>query len=53
VAIPLSMADGSQVPAFYSLSFGEDSQNELYLLTTDVYNPVGTSGKVYKIVPVE
>ncbi|MBE2223983.1 MAG: PQQ-dependent sugar dehydrogenase [Anaerolineae bacterium] len=53
VAIPLSMADGSEVPAFYSLSFGEDSQNELYLLTTDVYNPVGTSGKVYKIVPVE
>ena len=53
VAIPLSMADGRDVPAFYSLSFGEDSQNELYLLTTDVYNPVGTSGKVYKIVPAQ
>jgi len=53
VAIPLSMADGSNVPAFYSLSFGEDSENEIYLLTTDVYNPVGTSGKVYKIVPAK
>jgi glucose/arabinose dehydrogenase len=53
VAIPLSMADGSNVPAFYTLSFGEDSENELYLLTTDVYSPVGTSGKVYKIVPAE
>jgi len=53
VAIPLSMADGSDVPAFYSLSFGEDSENELFLLTTDVYNPVGTSGKVYKIVPAQ
>ncbi len=51
--VPLVMADGGSVPAFYSLSFGEDVENELYLLTTDVYNPVGTSGKVYKIVPID
>ncbi len=50
--VPLVLADGGEAPAFYSLSFGQDTENELYLLTTDVYNPVGTSGKVYKIVPI-
>lgn len=53
VPVPLSLADGGDAPAFYTLSFGEDGENELYLLTADVYNPVGTSGKIYKIVPVE
>jgi len=48
--VPLTLEGGGDAPPFYALSFGEDSENELYLLTADIYNPVGTSGKVYKIV---
>jgi glucose/arabinose dehydrogenase len=51
VTVPLTQPDGSELPGFYSLSFGEDTANELYLLTADYYQPVGSSGKVYKIVP--
>ena len=36
---------------FYTLSFGQDASGEMYVLTADYYNPVGSSGKVYKIVP--
>jgi glucose/arabinose dehydrogenase len=49
--VSLTFAGDGAIPPFYTLSFGQDSENELYLLTTDVFNPVGTSGKVYKIVP--
>jgi glucose/arabinose dehydrogenase len=31
--------------------FGQDSQGELYLLTSDRLGPVGTTGRVYRIVP--
>jgi glucose/arabinose dehydrogenase len=51
VTVPLTQADGGELPGFYSLSFGEDTARELYLLTADYYQPVGSSGKVYKIVP--
>lgn len=36
---------------FYITSLGEDSDGELYLLTNDVNGLIGSSGKVYKIVP--
>lgn len=32
-------------------SFGQDDNNELYLLTSDVTGPTGNAGKIYKIVP--
>jgi len=51
VPVPLTQPDGSALPAFYTLSFSQDAGRELYLLTADYYNPVGSSGKVYKIVP--
>ncbi len=51
VPVPLTQPDGSALPAFYTLSFGQDAGGELYVLTADYYNPVGSSGKVYKLVP--
>ncbi len=51
VVVPLTRPDGSPLPGFYSLSFGEDADRELYLLTSDSFQPIGSSGKVYKIVP--
>lgn len=36
--------------ATYILSFGEDEQGELYLLSTDVPSSTNPSGKVYRIV---
>ena len=35
----------------YILSFGQDSDNELYVLSSDTEGPSGTSGRVYRIVP--
>lgn len=37
----------------YLLSFGQDSAGELYVLSSDMAGPSGSSGKVYKIVPPE
>ena len=34
----------------YILSFGQDSDNELYVLSSDTEGPSGTSGRVYRIV---
>lgn len=34
-------------------SFGQDSKNELYVLTTGMLGPSGNTGKVYKIIPGE
>ncbi len=31
-------------------SFGQDSKNELYILTSDILGPNGKTGKVFKIV---
>lgn len=35
----------------YLLAFGQDADNELYLLTTMNTEPAGTTGAVFKIVP--
>ncbi|WP_019177083.1 PQQ-dependent sugar dehydrogenase [Methanomassiliicoccus luminyensis] len=35
----------------YVLAFGQDIDNELYVLTSDTQGPSGSSGRVYKIVP--
>ena len=35
----------------YLLSFGQDSNGELYALTSGLPGPVGDTGKVYKLVP--
>lgn len=34
----------------YLLGFGKDALDELYILTTDVAGPEGSTGKVYKII---
>jgi hypothetical protein len=34
----------------YLLSFGQDSNGEVYILTTELAGPTGTTGKVYKLV---
>ncbi len=34
----------------FLLSFGEDEDGELYLLTSKSLGPIGSSGEVYKIV---
>lgn len=36
----------------FLLSFGQDAEQELYILTSDATGPSGESGKVFKIVPV-
>jgi glucose/arabinose dehydrogenase len=35
----------------YLLSFGQDSDNELYVLSSDTEGPEGRFGRVYRIVP--
>lgn len=35
----------------YVISFGQDAENELYVLTTDNRGPIGETGKIYKLVP--
>jgi hypothetical protein len=37
----------------YLLSFGQDNNGEIYILTTDNVGPDGSSGKVYRLVPAE
>jgi hypothetical protein len=35
----------------YLLSFGQDADLELYLMTSDTAGPSGDTGKVFRIVP--
>jgi hypothetical protein len=35
----------------YLLSFGQDADLELYVLTSDTAGPSGDTGRVFKIVP--
>ena len=37
----------------YLMSFGQDADNELYVLSSDTEGPSGRSGRVYRIVPAE
>jgi glucose/arabinose dehydrogenase len=36
----------------YILSFGEDAQGELYIMTNDTNSLIGRNGRVYKLAPV-
>lgn len=38
-------------PFSYALAFGQDTNNELYLLTTESQGPSGESGRLFRIVP--
>lgn len=37
----------------YVRGFGEDSDNEIYIMTSQMGGPTGATGKVYKIVPAD
>ena len=37
----------------FVLSFGEDTEGELYILTSVITGPTGNRDKVYKIVPAK
>jgi glucose/arabinose dehydrogenase len=44
--------DDGRLDAFV-LGFGQDAQNELYVLTSNAAGPAGDTGRVWKIVPAE
>ena len=46
-----NMPDGNI--GHFVLGFGQDSEGEVYVLTTDEQGPTGNTGKVYKLVPAE
>jgi len=49
----LTIADtGSSGLGRYVLSFGQNADGEVYVLTTQSSGPTGTTGRVFKIVPV-
>jgi hypothetical protein len=50
--VQIATADDGKLNA-YLLSFGQDANGELYVLTTETAGPSGTTGKIFKIVPAE
>lgn len=46
----VSSNPGGRINAFVR-SFGQDDDGEMYVLTSNVAGPTGSTGKVYKIVP--
>ncbi|MFO7966155.1 MAG: PQQ-dependent sugar dehydrogenase [Archaeoglobaceae archaeon] len=48
--LPLKDRTDGEIEEFI-LGFGEDSQGEVYVLTSGTSGPTGDTGKVYKIVP--
>ena len=38
-------------PGRFILGFGQDDEGEVYVLTTQVVGPTGTTGRVFKLVP--
>ena len=48
----LEIAGQDELGAFL-LSFGQDEDNELYMLTSESPYPGGESGRIYRIVPAE
>ena len=48
--LTIAGASGGRLGKFI-FGFGQDGQGELYVLTSDNVGPVGTTGKVYRIVP--
>jgi hypothetical protein len=49
-SLPVAPATGSKLGA-YIVSFGEDEEGELYVLTTGRNSLTGQTGKVFKMVP--
>ena len=45
-------ADDGDLGAFL-LSFGQDADGELYVLTSERPGPLGSTGKVYRLVPTQ
>lgn len=48
--IALASAGDGRLGRFL-LAFGQDHEGELYVLTTDVVGPSGTTGQVFKLIP--
>ena len=48
--LTISTNPGGRLGA-YALSFGEDDNHGLYVLTSQTAGPNGATGKVYKLVP--
>jgi hypothetical protein len=48
--VEIATAEGGALNAFL-LSFGQDAEGELYVLTSRRPGPIGSTGKVYKLVP--
>jgi hypothetical protein len=49
--LPLAAPTNGKVGA-YILAFGQDAEGELYVLTNGSSSPMGTRGKVFKLVPM-
>jgi glucose/arabinose dehydrogenase len=50
--LEIGTRDDGRLGAFV-LGFGQDAQNELYVLTSNAPGPAGDTGRVWKIVPAE
>lgn len=48
--LEIAATEDGNVGAFV-LSFGQDADHELYVLTSELPGPVGNTGKVFKLVP--
>jgi len=46
----VATTESGRIDAFVR-SFGQDANNELYVLTAEVAGPTGNTGKIYKIIP--
>jgi len=50
--LPLASHPEGHIGEFL-LAFGEDSSGELYLLTNGGNSPLGRTGKIYQLVPMQ
>ena len=48
----ITTTESGNLDAFL-LSFGQDIAGELYIMTSNWPGPIGSSGKIYKLVPPE
>jgi len=50
--LKIATSEDGQLGAFV-LGFGQDAENELYVLTTGMAGPQGNTGKVWRLVPAD
>lgn len=50
--LAIATSENSRLNA-YLLSFGQDNEGELYVLTTNSAGPAGNTGAVYRLIPAE